>query len=505
MNEEKGQALIIAMIALALGALVVVPFLNHAGTNLIGSRTQRDMINIQSAGDAGIEDAIWKLAYGGWASSFTHSGDQVNYQLADAVNGYNSAVTITANVTSQNTTAGTISDAVLDTLQFDTSTANTPSSIMVSANICAVVYNGPSNRGWVKTMSIDSGGNIGNSTIDSLNFDTTACYEPSIVNVTSGIFAVAYRGTSNRGYLRTFSIDSSGNIGSSYISTLTFDSSAGYEPEIINISGTTFAIAYRQSTNRGYVKTVSISASGIISGTILGTLNYDTTSYIPKIIQVSGSVYAIAYRGASNDIYVRTVSIAANGNIGTSIDFLDIDTGTCYEPSIVHVSGTTYAVAYRGTTNRGYLRTVSIDSAGNIAAAYVDTYTFDTTGAYEPSLLQTSSGVFGIAYRDTANRGKLVTVAIAADGTITQSLIDSLIFDSAAGYTPVILNVTGNIFAIAYRGSVNHGFICTIGISTTTTSTTALWQIVSTVGSTTIKAYVNTVNTTATVVSWQFQ
>ncbi len=120
-------------------------------------------------------------------------------------------------------------------------------------------------------------------------------------------------------------------------------------------------------------------------------------------------------------------------------------------------------------------------------------------------MLPTSSGVFGIAYYDATNRGKIITVSIAANGTIGTSLIDTLIFDSVAGYDPALIPVSGTIFAIAYRGSGNHGFICTVGIATSTIQTTALWQIVSTAGSTTIKAYVNTVNTTATVVSWQFQ
>ncbi len=377
MNGERGQALVLSLIALALGALVVVPFLSHAGTNLISSRAQSGIINEQSASDAGIENAIWNLAYGGLASSFTHSGDQVSYQLGNTVNGFNPTITITANVTSQNTTAGMISNAVIDSLQYETGTSYLPTAIMVSANVCAVAYNGPTNQGWVKTMSIDASGNISNSTIGSLNFDTT-CYEPSIVNVSGNIYAVAYRGASNKGYLKTFSITSAAVIGSSVISTLNFDTSACYEPDMIHISGTTFAIAYRQSANKGYIKTVSIAANGVISGTVLGTYNYDTTSYIPKILQVSGSIYAIAYRGSSNNIYVRTVSIAANGTIGTSIDYLVVDTGTCYEPSFVNVSGSTFAVAYRGASNRGYLRTMSIDSSGNIGAAYISTYTFDS-------------------------------------------------------------------------------------------------------------------------------
>ena len=41
--------------------------------------------------------------------------------------------------------------------------------------------------------SIDSSGEITNSVIDSLEFDTSNGYEPSIVQATGNIFAIAYQ------------------------------------------------------------------------------------------------------------------------------------------------------------------------------------------------------------------------------------------------------------------------------------------------------------------------
>ena len=38
MNNEKGQALLLVLVALTIGSLVITPFIGHASSNLIGSR-----------------------------------------------------------------------------------------------------------------------------------------------------------------------------------------------------------------------------------------------------------------------------------------------------------------------------------------------------------------------------------------------------------------------------------------------------------------------------------
>ena len=67
MNSEKGQALPLAMMALAFGTLIIIPFLSHAGTSLIGSRLYGETILQKSSCDAGVEHAIWNLTRGSLA------------------------------------------------------------------------------------------------------------------------------------------------------------------------------------------------------------------------------------------------------------------------------------------------------------------------------------------------------------------------------------------------------------------------------------------------------
>ena len=60
-NSEKGQALPLALLVLAVGTLVIGPFISHASSNLIGSRIYGQVITEQYSCDAGIEWALWRL------------------------------------------------------------------------------------------------------------------------------------------------------------------------------------------------------------------------------------------------------------------------------------------------------------------------------------------------------------------------------------------------------------------------------------------------------------
>jgi len=64
MNSQKGQALPLALVALAIGMLTIAPFLSHAGSSLIGSRIYEQSTSEQYSADAGVEYAIWNLQSG---------------------------------------------------------------------------------------------------------------------------------------------------------------------------------------------------------------------------------------------------------------------------------------------------------------------------------------------------------------------------------------------------------------------------------------------------------
>jgi len=93
-NGENGQAIVITLILVAVGALVITPFLGNAGSNMIGSRAYGQAITEQYSGDAGVEHAIWDLTYDDLADNLTSPGDSMSYQLGETINGIAANITV---------------------------------------------------------------------------------------------------------------------------------------------------------------------------------------------------------------------------------------------------------------------------------------------------------------------------------------------------------------------------------------------------------------------------
>jgi len=373
-------------------------------------------------------------------------------------------------VSVSNTIYAAIGDfhGTIDTLEFDASDGYEPDIIQVSGNVYAIAYRGTGNDGFLKTVTIATDGQVADSVIDTLEFDTANGYEPDIIQVSGNVYAIAYRGTGSDGFLETVTIATDGQIADTVIDTLEFDTSSGLTPDIIHISGNVYAIAYRGSGSDGFLETVTIATDGQIADTVIDTLEFDTsTGYEPDIIPISGNVYAIAYRGTGSDGFLITVNIATDGQItDTVIDTLEFDTANGYEPDIISISGNVYAIAYRGTGSDGFMITVNIATDGQITDTVIDTMEFDTSDCYTPNIIHIVDNGYAIAYRGTDSDGFLETVNIATDGQITDTVIDTLEFDTTNGLTPNIIPVDGNVYAVAYCGESNDGYLKTVNIET---------------------------------------
>ena len=63
-SAQEGRALIMALIVLAVGALLIPPFLAHISTNLAATRATEKGLKEQYAADSGIEYALLQLKNG---------------------------------------------------------------------------------------------------------------------------------------------------------------------------------------------------------------------------------------------------------------------------------------------------------------------------------------------------------------------------------------------------------------------------------------------------------
>ena len=371
---------------------------------------------------------------------------------------------------------GQITNSILDTLEFDTNYGGDPNIIHVSGTIYAIVHTGVSSDGYVTTVQMESNGSIADSIIDSLDFDTAdvgVSEEFNIIHINGTVYAITYRNPDSDGYLKTIGITSGGHI--SVIDTFSFDTFDGYSSSAIHISGTIYAIAYGGFNNSGILKTVEIASNGQITGSTIDSLEFDTYGRDTKIIHINGTVYAIVYRGPGEDGFVKTVEIASDGQITNSIiDTLEFDTSYGYEPKIIHINGDFYAIVYRGPDSDGFVKTVEIASDGQITNSIIDTLEFGVFRCYYPNIIHINGDVYAIVYRGWGDDGFLKTVNMVNDGTIIDKVIDTFEFDKSYCYYPNIVHVNGDIYAIAYTGPGSDGFLKTIEIANTGTITNSV-------------------------------
>lgn len=389
---------------------------------------------------------------------------------------------------------------VVETQQFS-GLGQDPDAIHVTGDIYAVAYEGPSERGWVVTSEILSDGTIGDYTgtrssyqhLDSYSFEPSFEIDnPSIIHVGGTAYAVAFSGSGNDLFVETINIPNSGALMTTIENGNNLDSDGDY-PEIINIGSNMYAIAYQDESFDGWIRTINIDSSGNI-GAVADSWEYQTSNgETPDFINISGNVYAIVYEGPGSDGWIRTVNITSTGTITksgyhSSTQF-EFDTNMGLFPDIIQVYQTVYAIVYSGPNEDGYLKTLHIYPNGTIGSV-IDTLEYDTTQGVAPQIDQVSTNIFAIAYEGTDNDGYVVTIPINNDGVIGDTALDSTINDNTGDHVAEPLGTLGKI-AIAADMEASNGNYITVADSSSLDIT----------GSLTVSAWV--MNEDANQAAWE--
>lgn len=365
--------------------------------------------------------------------------------------------------------------AVIDTLEFDAGECEDPVIVQVKDAVYAIAYKGVDDDGFLKTVTINSNGQIDNAVIDSYEFDTGGGKTPSLLKVSDNVFVVAYSDVSTDGKVMTITIADNGQIAEPFIDSYIFDAGIGRRPHIIHVSGSTYVVVYSDIWNDGVAKTLQIADNGQITEPFIDTMEFaPADGKYCKILHVSGNVFAVVYMDSGNDCWIETLTIATNGNItNASIDSYKFHVGTFYDLEIIHIVGTTYAVVYHDISDDAWITTITVSDAGAIIEPYVDRYEFEAADGKYPYIVHISGNVFAIAYTGGGSDGWIKTVTIADDGQITEPFMSSGEFDDTAGEMPHLIHISGSVYAIAYRGPGITGKLATINIETAPPPTTA--------------------------------
>jgi len=254
-----------------------------------------------------------------------------------------------------------------------------------------------------------------------------------------------------------------------------------FEPDLIQVSGTIYAIAYRDNAS-AYVATFKMTDDGVFQGTLDTKVIAVPHFFEPTITKISNDIYAIVY-GASDDqteakSHIVTLRIYANGTIGDVIDIFDFTEYYGRESTIIYIGSDIYALAFGGTSFEiyptGYLVTVSIDNAGNIGPSIISKIKFPLSASCsETSFLHIAGDLYAITYNGfgiTAGKGYIITVHILNNGSIVTPLEDTFQFGLPSDrLEPTMIHVANDVYAIAYGADSNNqlrtGFIKTLSIN----------------------------------------
>jgi len=246
-----------------------------------------------------------------------------------------------------------------------------PDIVHVSGNVYAIVFQGSGRDGYLKTITIEDNGTIG-SVIDTLAFDTGYGGQPYITHVSGVIYAIVYRGgtwiVEHDCRIVTVDIDNTGNIGA-VIASLTIPPLKAGSTQIqlggiLHISGNIFAIFFSDYNALPrlavFLKTFDVDATGNIGAVIDSSeVGFCGMIYGPEMTQLSGSLYALAYTNHVGNGTLKTITIDSDGTIGAVIDTVEFDTSVSgRRPGILSITTSMLAIAYNADVTHGFLTTV---------------------------------------------------------------------------------------------------------------------------------------------------
>ena len=362
------------------------------------------------------------------------------------------------------------------------------SLVQVDSDTYALAYSGNNGDGYISTFDISSSGAI--TAVASLEHDTVQGEHNSLVQVDSDTYALAYAGSGLKGYISTFDISSSGAITAvktqSLGNNLEHDTVQGSYNSLVQVDSDTYALAYAGSGLDGYISTFDISSSGAITAvktqSLANNLEHDTVQgEFNSLVQVDSDTYALAYSGSGADGYISTFTISADGSTTlVEVESEEHDLAMGRSNSLVQVDSDTYALAYTGDANDGYISTFDINSAGNITPIKVQNHAViggtanlehDISNGENNSLVQVDSDTYALAYEGDADDGYISTFTISADGSTITEII-SLEHDTSNVTYNSLVQVDSDTYALAYAGDSTDGYISTFTIDTFVATTT---------------------------------
>jgi len=449
-----------------------------ANNNRTGAITVSDLDLSISGGTATLSSATPTSISGSNGPTFTlgftlsgmADGNEVMTVKPVANSIYDAAGSVASTTQSNNT--GTFAKTLIGevaSLEHDNSKGFYNSFVQIAPNKYAVAYAGYGDDGYIKTFTIAADGTITQLAVEEHDEDN-GTYN-SLVKVDDNTYALAYSGNGNDGFIKTFTIPADGST-IELIAQWEHDTDYAIYNSFTQVDSNTYALAYTGTGNDGYIKTFTISSDGS-NIAVVQTKEHDANQgQYNSFIRMDSDTYLLAYQGYSSDGFIKTFTIPADGSTITQVQSLEHDSYHSYYNSIVQVDYNTYALAYSGTstnTNSSYYYsflktfTIPLDGSSITQVKSLQNTTSNNTGTYH-SLIKINSEEYALAYAGYGNDGFIDNFTISSDGDSIKK-VWSLEHDTGTGQFNSLIMVDKDTYALAYTGSGNDGFIKTFDIA----------------------------------------
>ena len=249
---------------------------------------------------------------------------------------------------------------------------------------------------------------------------------------------------------------------SQQVASLEHETEMGRHNSIVQVDSDTYTLAYSDENEKGWIATFTIASNGSSIAEITSLKHNNNQGLYNSVVQVDSDTYLLAYTGPDNDGFISSFTIPSDGTSITEIAQLEHQTSHAEYNSLVQVDSDTYALAYSGPDDDGFITTFTVASDGS-SITEIATIEHNNSDASFNSLIQVDSDTYVLAYSGTGEDGFIATFTISSNGT-TITEVDEIEHDTEKGRYNSVVQVDSDTYALAYAGLNSDGFIKTFNV-----------------------------------------
>jgi len=209
--------------------------------------------------------------------------------------------------------------------------------------------------------------------------------------------------------------------------SLEHDHVNGRYNSLVQVDSDTYALAYNGPASRGTINTFTIPTDGSAITEVISLEHNSFQTLFNSLVQVDSDTYALAYEGDSGDGFITTFTINPTTGAITEVATEEHDTADGTYNSLIKVDSDTYALAYAGDSNDGFIKTFTIsesvvETETTVAASVSSSDKSESSQYKEEKMLRTPDESF---YFEEADYSEIASESLAVP--INSAVIEPVI------------------------------------------------------------------------------